>query len=129
LEGPTLTGTLLIPIPTRCAHKICLHSPEKRSYRAESVEGITSTRKRARERERERERGAEGTARETNGEKQRWDRKRASDRGGARAKVAGWTQKKKARGEEEEEEEEEEEKEEEEEEEEEKEEEEEERKR
>lgn len=44
IERPTLTSTLLIPIPTRCAHKICLHSFEKRSYRAESVEGITSTR-------------------------------------------------------------------------------------
>lgn len=39
VERPTLTGALLIPIPTRCAHKICLHSLEKRSYRAESVEG------------------------------------------------------------------------------------------
>lgn len=54
VEGPTLTAALLIPVPARCAHKICLRSPEKRSYRAESVEGITATR-----RERSRERGGE----------------------------------------------------------------------
>lgn len=94
-ELPTLTGALLIPIPTRCAHKICLHSTEKRSYRAESVDEITSTREGKRDVRRERRQQGK-----TNGEKQRWDRKCASDRGGGRAK-ARWMRKKKKRNSEE----------------------------
>lgn len=59
-ERPTLTSALLIPMPTRCAHKICLHSLEKRSYRAESVEGITRERKR-----KTRERGGASKGKQT----------------------------------------------------------------
>jgi len=50
IERPTLTGTLLIPIPTRCAHKICLHSLEKRSYRAESYRASKELRRQERKR-------------------------------------------------------------------------------
>lgn len=81
VDEATLIGTLLIPIPARCAHKICLRSLEKRSYRAENVEGITATRKGGKDARRGGQRG------ETNGEKQRWDRKCASGCGRRRAKA------------------------------------------
>lgn len=51
IERPTLTGTLLIPIPMRCDHKICLHSLEKRSYRVESVEEIKRGKERCKRKE------------------------------------------------------------------------------